>query len=665
LHPSCRLSVMPSFLSRIRHRRSNVQPSTRSASPPPAPAPLNTTPNLGVPADVSPSPLVGLKIRHDLDSLLESYETEDRSPKRHAKDGPVATPSSSIQDGFSPLPPKPHVSRKIPAKSPKLTLPATPVSAGQPSFPAFAEASPLGGTFGRQESPLTSLGSAGSGSSHHRAPARSRSFGYAANEDRTLASAQWSGRNSAPTNQLPLSGTFERSSSVRSLPDKKRRIDRRRGTNKRSSNSLRTNRSSSLVRPRSHQSPTSVHQSGSESPRTFGYSTPPHSTRTFGYRGDAPPPLPPLDHPELSLDTRGSGSLTFGRSHKPSDSASSIPHVNAFFGVPQELTSGSSRKFVARKQSRTLSVDSRRSSRRSSAEWSSIQATEGVLTNSNNWQAQVSREILRLSLSEATASPATGDPGNHRDAPHVSATRLPAEAFVSPLLSPSPGSPLFLQGQPNLLCEVYALRLTAFLLFPDSNSRSSSEFRGGDRAAVTGDGHDEHKRMTEQGTPALQVTSGPSDTRTRQPLKSSLRASSTPRYSAISTVLATPTRSENLSSDSGVTKGKRKADEVDVTPPDQKSLHAKFAVPEDLPCELLFSFPQAVTLTLSVQRRNVGAQICMRLRLSVQNEPGFQLRPIHLVLPPHVLRRLSTPPILVHGPATRVRRYDPWRGNNP
>lgn len=98
--------------------------------------------------------------------------------------------------------------------------------------------------------------------------------------------------------------------------------------------------------------------------------------------------------------------------------------------------------------------------------------------------------------------------------------------------------------------------------------------------------------MTEQGTSALQVTDGPSDTKGKQPLKlkSSLRASSTPRYSPISTVLAAPAQSDNPSSDPGITKGKRKADEVEITSPDQKSLHATFAVPDDLPCESPVSF---------------------------------------------------------------------------
>ena len=104
--------------------------------------------------------------------------------------------------------------------------------------------------------------------------------------------------------------------------------------------------------------------------------------------------------------------------------------------------------------------------------------------------------------------------------------------------------------------------------------------------------------MTEQGTTTPQVVNNPPDTKGKQPLKSSLRtSSSTPRYSAISTVLATPTRSDNQSSDSGHTKGKRKADDIDLVPIDQRSLHATFAVPEDLPCESPFSFLHIVTPT--------------------------------------------------------------------
>ena len=442
---------MPSFLSRIRHRGPHARPSTTTQSepPPPAPAPSDTVPNLEAPADVSPPPLIGLQIRPDLNSLLESYETEDLSPNHQSKRVPVPVPPSPTHGVYGPLPPKPYTPRNVSTKSPEQTFPVASISTGQPAFPIFAKTSPLSGTFGRQEFPLTKLASIGL--PNHEASARSRSFDDATNTNQTLTSAQRTGRNVTPTNQLPLSGTFEVSSSVRSLPDRRRRIDRRKGGKTRSLDSLRATRSSSKHRP--HQTSTSVvHHHRPESPMTFGYPTPPYSTRTFGHHESPPPPLPPLDHPELTLDARGSGSISLGRSHKPSNSTSTIPHVNNIFGIPQELASGSSTsgKSVVRKKSKTLSVDSRRSSRRSSAEWSAVQATEGILTHSNNWQAQVSREILRLSFGDPAPIPGTGDPGSSRDAPHVAATQLPpAKTVVSPRPPPSLGSPLFLQGRPN------------------------------------------------------------------------------------------------------------------------------------------------------------------------------------------------------------------------
>lgn len=405
---------MPSLLSRIRYRGTSNQPSAHSVQSHPSLS-LETAPNLEVPIDVLPSPFLGLRIRPDLDSLLESYETEDKSPSHQNRDTPIA-PQLSAQAGYSPLSPNPNISRNGLARSPELTLPTTPVSVGQPKFDG---ASPLGGTFGKQQSPLMNLGSTSSGPSHSKVPTRSRSLGDPAHTHLTLNNVQRSGWNLNQASQLPLSGTFERSSSMRSLPDKKRRIDRRRRSKTRSLNSLRTRRSSPSATP---TPPSAIHQSRPDSPRTFGHPTPPYSIRTFGHHENHPPPLPPLDHPELILDVRGS---TLDRC-KPVD----------------------------RKRSKTFSVDSRRSSRRSSAEWSSIQATEGILTSSNSWQAQVSREILRLSFGEVAAF--HGDPGNSRDASHVAATQHPrAETFISPRPSLSLGSPLFLQGQLNTLYAAY------------------------------------------------------------------------------------------------------------------------------------------------------------------------------------------------------------------
>lgn len=167
-----------------------------------------------------------------------------------------------------------------------------------------------------------------------------------------------------------------------------------------------------------------------------------------------------------------------------------------------------------------------------------------------------------------------------------------------------------------------------------SSSPSPSGIYDGDQAAVTGDEHNQQKRMPEQGTPTLQVANNPPDTKGKQPLKSSLRASSsTPRYSAISTVLATPapTRSDNRSSESGVTNGKRKADDIDLFPSDQRSLHATFAVPEDLPCESPFSFLRVVIpISLFPVEKRTGSDLhapssfrAKRARLSTSSySPG-------------------------------------------
>ena len=457
---------MPSFLSRIRYRTSSTQPPALSAPPPPASPSLEATPNI---IDATPSSLRGLKIRPDLNALMESYETEDTSPRHQNKGSPVVAAPSSSQDGYSPLSPNPNMSRNTLTKSPELTSPTTPVSTGRhPPSPPFAEGSPIGGTFGRQQSPLANLSSVGSGSSHHRAPTRSWSLGDTANLNQKLTNAQWSGWTQTPTSQLPLSGTFERSSSMRTLPDKKRRIDRRRRTNTRSLTSLRTSRSTSPATPRPNRTPSSItHQSRSDSPRTFGHPTPPYSTRTFGHHESPPPPLPRLDHPELILDARGLRPATLDILDRSSRSATTIFHVNDTPGIPREPASGPSVRHckpTARKRSKTYSVDSRRSSRRSSAEWSSVQATEGVLTDSNSWQAQVSREIVRLSLGEPVALPGQGDPGSSRDFSHVPATRhAPVEAFVSPRPASSLGSLLFLQGQRNIFSTAQPVPLNGLL----------------------------------------------------------------------------------------------------------------------------------------------------------------------------------------------------------
>ncbi|KAG0691900.1 hypothetical protein DFH29DRAFT_762795, partial [Suillus ampliporus] len=166
-----------------------------------------------------------------------------------------------------------------------------------------------------------------------------------------------------------------------------------------------------------------------DSPGTFGHPTPENrSTFTFTHPSP-PPPLPPLNHPALSSrlkDKNATGttptvpsfpdgsnsfpkrssripsgvgddffaslSMTFGHSVRHS---ASLPKVQDIFpSVSAEQPAGQ------RPRARTISDKAQRC-RRNSASWSAQQATEGVTSSSNTeWPAEVSREILRLSLGE-------------------------------------------------------------------------------------------------------------------------------------------------------------------------------------------------------------------------------------------------------------------------
>jgi hypothetical protein len=79
----------------------------------------------------------------------------------------------------------------------------------------------------------------------------------------------------------------------------------------------------------------------------------------------------------------------------------------------------------------------------------------------------------------------------------------------------------------------------------------------------------------------------------KMPLKSSLRMSSSPvslastshsgpfmSFAGVTSELLAPGSHQNSSKSTGP-RGKRKADEVDVVPPDHKRAHAKFAVGEE------------------------------------------------------------------------------------
>ncbi|KAH7885205.1 hypothetical protein F5I97DRAFT_1810952 [Phlebopus sp. FC_14] len=179
-----------------------------------------------------------------------------------------------------------------------------------------------------------------------------------------------------------------------------------------------------------------------DSPHTFGHPTPPdiHPDSSFTFPS-TPPPLPPLDHPELAavLSSRSKSTAT----KQPSLSAlSDRPNTRILSGIddfvsPSSSTFGRSIRHHSsfpraqlnfntsmdaqhqgpprRARARSISERARRP-RRTSADWSAYQAIAGVNAASNQaWPAEVSREILRLSLgAELDESWHTGASGPRR-----------------------------------------------------------------------------------------------------------------------------------------------------------------------------------------------------------------------------------------------------------
>ncbi|KAG9315703.1 hypothetical protein JVU11DRAFT_3350 [Chiua virens] len=173
------------------------------------------------------------------------------------------------------------------------------------------------------------------------------------------------------------------------------------------------------------------HELDLDSPHTFGRPTPPpDNSADFSFaHSSPPPPLPPLDHPELAavLSSRRKsmstdqptlsafrdrsntlptnrrtprkdelfGSLSFKLGHSVRH-RSSLPHAKRD-SISRTTERQETRSPDGHDRARTVSAHGRQ--RRTSADWSSYQATVGVNSHANQaWPAEVSREILRLSL---------------------------------------------------------------------------------------------------------------------------------------------------------------------------------------------------------------------------------------------------------------------------
>jgi hypothetical protein len=180
-------------------------------------------------------------------------------------------------------------------------------------------------------------------------------------------------------------------------------------------------------------------QDVASSPHTFGIPTPPSSGFTFGPRhrriqasSEIPPPLPALDHPAFQSSVsnkvnnlramrifsapsllleedeqepkqpRHAWSLP-SMSHKALSSTKGPKHSRkcgrsrSRTNLVQEILS-STRSTPRFRHSRTQSKDSIISSRRDSAEFSAAQAALIRDDTAESWEAQVSREMVRMSL---------------------------------------------------------------------------------------------------------------------------------------------------------------------------------------------------------------------------------------------------------------------------
>ncbi len=193
--------------------------------------------------------------------------------------------------------------------------------------------------------------------------------------------------------------------------------------------------SQSISLPSVHTPLEQIFDISSLSPRTFGHPTPPDGS-AISSTLLTPPPLPPLVHPELiaSLATRqqpmvqdiSNTSVTPPRRrHSSLNSKTYPPHrrckreysgqdENMPFPSHESLPSGRTLRayastpgvrsiFRAAQHSRLTRNSFVKSVRRSSAEWSARQATVGVTAecvSEYGWPAEVSKEILKLTLSD-------------------------------------------------------------------------------------------------------------------------------------------------------------------------------------------------------------------------------------------------------------------------
>ena len=392
----------------------------------------------------------------------------------------------------------------------------------------------------------------------------------------------------------------------------------------------------------------------SSSPHTFGQ-TSPGTPSVFVTSGSPPPPLPPLNHPELIASITRSQSMLRDLSNHPVATPplrhwTSELHGKTFpprrrrrktNGSPGDENSISFPSAARRTlrayasfprvrqlfqpEQRPRSDSSVHLSRRSSAEWSAHQATFGVVDDSSveyGWPAAVSKEILRLSLGDdaagksrkskdASVSATSVDP----DIIHRVRNNVPAGSGeesgrpCSPLLSPNP-APAHPDGWSPPLASLCSSLTPSIVDQLDARDEPPKQGLDVDDSLSKPVGVDEVDRGMNAGDSSTLDEAGDYGFRSatlprpaRTPRKSILRQSSplaledpevgpstpfngaspSPRRSsgrhparhssepALASVLETPTNN----------KGKRKAEDLDITPPDQRNQHTTFVIPAD------------------------------------------------------------------------------------
>ncbi|KAI9573521.1 hypothetical protein HD554DRAFT_2056736 [Boletus coccyginus] len=407
--------------------------------------------------------------------------------------------------------------------------------------------------------------------------------------------------------------------------------------------------------PSSHSTPVAAHATSSvtdfttpvnqelaaDSPHTFGHPTPPDNPVNYSL-APAPPPLPPLDHPELAgvLSSRrhsaSAGQLAFRDRSNALPTNRGTPRKDDLFaslsfklGRPPQVMQVFNTAMGEqnenrppdgphrRRRARTISAGTRQ--RRTSADWSSYQASVGVNSHANQaWPAEVSREIVRLSLRGSpgpdtvpgsseipkprTRGGRTADPDRR---PNQDSTVLPSFLpFPHPSRPNSPppfrASATFADGQEVIPHRPHSLQFdlgnrrrgeqpARFSMAEIRRSLSAIESRNGRNNEETSGANYTSLGL---GDPAKTLALPPQAsplfypsfalTPSRSLLSGRILPTDNPMASSVQGEPSTPTPAPRHLSDKS--RGKRKAeDNIDLTPPEQKKegQRATFLLPSE------------------------------------------------------------------------------------